>query len=468
MAVTSSSLGQVNPPGAAISLAYCAQLCFDRELPLAGVESSGECYCGAAIAAGATRCTSSTQKGCDGMCSAACSGNASEHCGGNWEMGIYKFKCSGEPVPPPQPVTPPPAPSPPPGPQLPSSDLWLNPCAINDPTMHWNFSTALGSAGAIRVSDAAPMCMDCGACTAGTTLHTHQCGAPVPPAQAFIAVLDAGGVRANSSLRFHSVKNDKMCLGAVGIVRETQSKDSIGIPDRNMTTNLHIQMVVCDPDDTSQLFEQMPGGLLSPMQPPPMHTQRHCVAAMAVGCDDQRRASAIWPQLLRPYCNLSLTLEERVDALVGSMALGDKLENLGTGASMDASTLGVSGPRFNEALHGVNANCGAPTHFAEFDGNNTGCPSSFPHGTAMGSTYNRSLWSLVGRALSDEVRGFHAQNLAPLDMWSPTDVNMARDGRWGRAQEVRFCVPPERVYLIHATLMETVTLYCRYYADDLY
>ena len=68
---------------------------------------------------------------------------------------------------------------------------------------------------------------------------------------------------------------------------------------------------------------------------------------------------------------------------------------------------------------------------------NTGCPTSFPHGTALGSTFNRSLWGLVGAAIAAEARGFHNQRSDhPLFFFSPADVNLARDPRWGRAQEV--------------------------------
>lgn len=51
--------------------------------------------------------------------------------------------------------------------------------------------------------------------------------------------------------------------------------------------------------------------------------------------------------------------------------------------------LGVPPMQFNEALHGVVVNCG-PTY-----NGNTGCPTSFPHATALGATFNRRCVSLV-------------------------------------------------------------------------
>jgi hypothetical protein len=32
-------------------------------------------------------------------CNTECSGDSSEKCGGNWKIGVYKFTCSGTPVP---------------------------------------------------------------------------------------------------------------------------------------------------------------------------------------------------------------------------------------------------------------------------------------------------------------------------------------------------------------------------------
>ena len=262
------------------------------------------------------------------------------------------------------------------------------------------------------------LCMDCMDCDDGAHPHTWLCGDTA--SQQFI-----GRRQTNDSWSFSSVKNSATCLTAVGTVRLTQSSD-VGIPDKNMTTTTQITMAPCSVSDPRQQFTLSSAGQLSPAAPGHPNVQPECLAAMAMGCDEQRAAALAWPGLLRPYCNTSTPLGARVSSLVSAMSLGDKLESLGTGASMDLRTLRVSGPRFNEALHGVEANCGRQTHFPQLGGNNTGCPTSFPHGTALGATFNRTLWDMVGTALSDEVRGFHSQGLAPLVMWSPTDVNMVR------------------------------------------
>ena len=61
----------------------------------------------------------------------------------------------------------------------------------------------------------------------------------------------------------------------------------------------------------------------------------------------------------------------------------------------------------------------------------------------MGASWNRSLWSAVGTAVSNETRGLYSQGSgalssgweAALFLWAP-NVNPFRDPRWGRGQEV--------------------------------
>ena len=61
------------------------------------------------------------------------------------------------------------------------------------------------------------------------------------------------------------------------------------------------------------------------------------------------------------------------------------------------------------------------------------CPTSFPHATLMGGSFNRSLWRAVASAISDEGRALHQTNGYALITWAP-DINPFRDPRWGRGQ----------------------------------
>lgn len=97
------------------------------------------------------------------------------------------------------------------------------------------------------------------------------------------------------------------------------------------------------------------------------------------------------------------------------MTLTEKGQNLGGaggwGGSQGVPRLGVTqnaALQSSEALHGLEqAGCGATTYHPEFKGNNTGCPVSFPHALALGATFNRSLWGLVGDRISTEARAMH-------------------------------------------------------------
>lgn len=77
---------------------YCAQLCNDKKMPLAGVEFSTQCMCGEAVKAGAKPST-----GCTMPCS-----DGKTKCGGDDALGVFSFTCSGAPVPKPKPPPPPP------------------------------------------------------------------------------------------------------------------------------------------------------------------------------------------------------------------------------------------------------------------------------------------------------------------------------------------------------------------------
>ena len=55
----------------------------------------------------------------------------------------------------------------------------------------------------------------------------------------------------------------------------------------------------------------------------------------------------------------------------------------------------------------------------------------------MASSFNISLWHRVGSAISTEVRAFSNINGSHYftSKWAP-NINVLRDPRWGRAQEV--------------------------------
>ena len=84
-----------------ITQEYCAQLCSDRKMPLAGVENA-DCMCGTKVLPpGAPKPSG---------CNKPINGNPKEKAGGRFEILVYSFTCHGAPVPkPPQPQPPRPA-----------------------------------------------------------------------------------------------------------------------------------------------------------------------------------------------------------------------------------------------------------------------------------------------------------------------------------------------------------------------
>jgi len=129
-----------------------------------------------------------------------------------------------------------------------------------------------------------------------------------------------------------------------------------------------------------------------------------------------------------PYLDDSgrYSFDERAADLVSRMTLGEKLQQFRATTSEPAQAavprLGVEGYRYwNEALHGV-ARVGEAT--------------TFPTGLGIGATWNRDLVRDMADAVSSEARALWNDPSRGLGLtyWSPT-INMARDPRWGRAEE---------------------------------
>ena len=137
------------------------------------------------------------------------------------------------------------------------------------------------------------------------------------------------------------------------------------------------------------------------------------------------------------WCDSTLEASARAKALVARMTLQEKASNMDS-ENFGVPRLGVPPNVFSEALHGFVGGCGKKVPFGPYV--STGCPTSFPQVISMGATWNRSLWTAVGTAVSDETRGLYSQGSstgweASLFLWAP-NVNPFRDPRWGRGQEV--------------------------------
>lgn len=130
---------------------------------------------------------------------------------------------------------------------------------------------------------------------------------------------------------------------------------------------------------------------------------------------------------VEPYRNPKLSVDERVDDLIGRMTLEEKISQLVEDAD-SIPRLGI--PRYNwwsEGLHGV-ARAGVAT--------------VFPQAIGLAATFNDSMMHEVATVISDEFRAKynHFQSVGERDrykgltVWSP-NINIFRDPRWGRGQE---------------------------------
>lgn len=128
-----------------------------------------------------------------------------------------------------------------------------------------------------------------------------------------------------------------------------------------------------------------------------------------------------------PYLNPELSMEERVNDLVGRMTLEEKIGQMINQAPA-IERLGV--PEYNwwnEGLHGI-ARAGLAT--------------VYPQAIGLGATWDEDMMFTVSTAISDETRAKHHDFVRKgkrflyqgLTLWSP-NINIFRDPRWGRGQE---------------------------------
>lgn len=130
---------------------------------------------------------------------------------------------------------------------------------------------------------------------------------------------------------------------------------------------------------------------------------------------------------MKSYKDETLSLEERVDALISQMTVEEKVSQL-TDSAAALSRLGIDSYNWwNEALHGV-ARAGTAT--------------VFPQAIGLAAMWNEELLLEIARAIADEARAKYNKAKSEgktdryygLTFWSP-NINIFRDPRWGRGQE---------------------------------
>eukprot|EP00316_Scyphosphaera_apsteinii_P008097 CAMPEP_0119344274 /NCGR_PEP_ID=MMETSP1333-20130426/106888_1 /TAXON_ID=418940 /ORGANISM="Scyphosphaera apsteinii, Strain RCC1455" /LENGTH=841 /DNA_ID=CAMNT_0007356709 /DNA_START=446 /DNA_END=2971 /DNA_ORIENTATION=+ len=152
---------------------------------------------------------------------------------------------------------------------------------------------------------------------------------------------------------------------------------------------------------------------------------------------------------MKAWCDVTLSIDERVESLIDAISL-DEIPPLLTAREGGGGSPGPSGaiPRLNlpEYDWGVNCIHGVQTNCIHNSSGAVSCPTSFPNPNALGAGFNSSMWHEMGRIIGWELRSLWLHGAteagtwsgrphAGLDCWSP-NINIARDPRWGRNQEV--------------------------------
>lgn len=141
----------------------------------------------------------------------------------------------------------------------------------------------------------------------------------------------------------------------------------------------------------------------------------------------------IWPaQSQSPtpndsYLNPAVPLAQRVDDLVNRMTLAEKVSQMQNDAPAIPRLQIPEYNWWNEGLHGIAR---------------SGYATVFPQSIGLAATWDTVLIGRIGDAISTEARAKYNEAQREgnrsiyygLTLWSP-NINIARDPRWGRAQE---------------------------------
>ena len=143
-------------------------------------------------------------------------------------------------------------------------------------------------------------------------------------------------------------------------------------------------------------------------------------------------ACSLSPLCATKVCDASLSIAERVEGLVSSLTLEEKVSNLVDSAA-GALRLGLLPYEWwSEALHGIADSPGVS--FNSPNGSEFSYATSFPMPILMSAAFDDPLINAVASVVGKEARAFANNGHAGFDFWTP-NINPFRDPRWGRGLE---------------------------------
>jgi hypothetical protein len=265
--------------------------------------------------------------------------------------------------------------------------------------MQWTTPKLPNGDVSLAVKQYRSACLDCDGCTDGHLPHIWDCD-PTNTNQGYTTVAVPGG----SNVLIKNMRTDVPGTNPTPLTCLSSQADATQA----------LEMRTCDVKSSRQAWTwDAAAGTLASVAHAGM-----CIALTGIPCPAQRVLSGGNYSKIDVWCNPSEPPHVRAAALVAVMATPEKIAQLSTGPTgMGVPRLGIPSPWFNEALHGVASDCGAPAPNQADGSNSSGCPTSFSHGMALGSTFNRTLWTLVADTIGTEANAMANQHKTGHSFW---------------------------------------------------
>lgn len=130
------------------------------------------------------------------------------------------------------------------------------------------------------------------------------------------------------------------------------------------------------------------------------------------------------------FQDTSLSVDERVNALLEEMTLDEKLQLL-TSVQREIPRLGIK--RFKIGTEAARGLMVRPDRFDEVK--YPEAPTTvFPEPFSLSATFDEGLMEEIGAIAATEARIYNKEGKSSLCLWAPT-VDLERDPRWGRTEE---------------------------------